>query len=443
MFVKGPEAFDPLTITELAHSRLNNKKGGFLIFQSNFDIHHRSKRSWAKDLNRSLSSLSKADRSSFLDFLVNEERRFRHCSSSYWKSLGECRSACDWLAFSKRLLKPRGTIEAAIALSNSYFLGGAEEPDYGAEIFASVWRSVFEKEIYSEDAVRDFFQKELDDRHWSCWAMKGPSSHLYVPFLIGYSCDENFAVRARIYRSLGQLAHPASVLCLREGVRDPHPLARYAAVVALGEVADFSFVAELVTIAKEDPVRRIRSAALRSLHRIEAYWRFFGSWRQIFRSSEKERSVVEELISQGLLLLDWDLRFGDADDPEDTIYPKVSSETMPFRADFRRIKANNSESKTLESMIRRSEASAKSVPESIHCMRIQLNSRDTDAVSLALCQASYHDHQELEADVEKLAESSSVSVQWHARRALRKFHWNRISSTMKSLAPVYGVNTLF
>ena len=115
-------------------------------------------------------------------------------------------------------------------------------------------------------------------RHWLSWNMK-KQGMLAVSSLIAYSCDENFWVRARIYRSLGQQPMVASVPVLAEGLLDPHPFARAQAARSLGWIATPLAVDRLRQLAIDDLSSDVRRSARQAVERIGAYWLLYGEPR--------------------------------------------------------------------------------------------------------------------------------------------------------------------
>jgi hypothetical protein len=115
-------------------------------------------------------------------------------------------------------------------------------------------------------------------RHGFSWDMK-TRGMLAVPSLIAYACDENFWVRARIYRSLGQQPMVASVPVLAEGLLDPHPFARAQAARSLGWIATPFAVDRLRQLTADDPSSDVRRSARQAVERIGAYWVLYGEPR--------------------------------------------------------------------------------------------------------------------------------------------------------------------
>jgi hypothetical protein len=136
-------------------------------------------------------------------------------------------------------------------------------------------------------------------RHWLAWDMKN-YGRLDVPSLIAYACDENFSVRARIYRSLGQQPHAAAVPVLREGTLDPHPFARAQACRALGWISDPTVVGRLREVATRDRSPDVRRAAVQAFQRIVGYWTFYGEWPALVKDREGLSDRLAELPAKGL-----------------------------------------------------------------------------------------------------------------------------------------------
>lgn len=154
-------------------------------------------------------------------------------------------------------------------------------------------------------------------RHWLAWDMKN-YGRLDLPTLLRWECDRNFSVRTRIYRSLGQRPHPASIQALHEGTHDPHPFARAQAVRALGWSADPTFVERLAELSVLDPDPEVRRSAGKARQRIHGFWRFYGEWNDIAGSAERVCEVARVLVDEGLPAFAHDvvLAFGRDEEPE-------------------------------------------------------------------------------------------------------------------------------
>ena len=151
------------------------------------------------------------------------------------------------------------------------------------------------------------FPKEtFTQRHWLAWDMKN-YGRLDLPTLTRWACDPNFSVRTRIYRSLGQRPHPASIQTLHEGRFDPHPFARAQALRSLGWCADPTALDFLSTFAESDPDVEVRRTAAKAAQRIDGYWRFYGEWNAIAGSAERMLEVVKHLVSEGLPAFAYDI----------------------------------------------------------------------------------------------------------------------------------------
>jgi hypothetical protein len=167
----------------------------------------------------------------------------------------------------------------------------------------------------------------FDRRHWLAWDMKN-YGRLDLPTLLRWECDRNFSVRTRIYRSLGQRPHPASIQALHEGIHDPHPFARAQAVRALGWCADPTFVERLDELAVVDPNPEVRRGAAKANQRIHGFWRFYGEWNDIIGSAARMREVARTLIDEGLPAFAYDLvvEFGMYDDDDlDVLFAGVNA----------------------------------------------------------------------------------------------------------------------
>jgi hypothetical protein len=138
-------------------------------------------------------------------------------------------------------------------------------------------------------------------RHWLASDMKADGM-LAVPSLIAYACDENFWVRARIYRSLGQQPMVAAVPVLAEGLLDPHPFARAQAARSLGWIAAPFAVDRLRQLAVDDPSPEVRRSARQAVERIGAYWVLYGEPRPDYPELPRWYfETARRLASAGLL----------------------------------------------------------------------------------------------------------------------------------------------
>jgi len=145
-----------------------------------------------------------------------------------------------------------------------------------------------------------FRDESLHERHWLAWDMK-TRGMFEVPSLIAYACDENFWVRARIYRSLGQQPMVAAVQVLLEGLDDPHPFARAQAARSLGWICAPIGVDRLQRIASDDPSVEARRSARQAAERIAAYWFLYGDPRPTRAEIPRWRfEVARRLASHGL-----------------------------------------------------------------------------------------------------------------------------------------------
>ncbi len=135
-------------------------------------------------------------------------------------------------------------------------------------------------------------------RHWLAWEMKN-YSRVDLPSLLAYESDINFLVRTRIYRSLGQIPHPAAIEALHEAAGDPHPFAHAQALRSLGKIGDPTAIS-LLRRHLDDPDAEVRRTATKAIQRIAGYWLYFGEWREIVDSRERGPAVMQELAERGL-----------------------------------------------------------------------------------------------------------------------------------------------
>jgi hypothetical protein len=137
------------------------------------------------------------------------------------------------------------------------------------------------------------------DRHWHAWNAKH-RGYVALPMLMENECDENFSIRTRIYRSLGQIDHLAAVPALREGLHDPVPFARAQAARALGWLYEPTTIDALRAMARRDHDAEVRRSAELAVQRIVGYWTLFGEWNDVAGSPSRAVEAMRELAERGL-----------------------------------------------------------------------------------------------------------------------------------------------
>ena len=153
---------------------------------------------------------------------------------------------------------------------------------------------------------RKYRQLPFGERHWTAWAWKN-SGRLRLPSLLAYECDENFSLRTRIYRSLGQKSHPAVFSALLEATRDPHFFARAQAVRSLGWTAHPGACSRLAELFETDESAEVRRSAALALERLIGFWSYFGEWNEIFASGARVEKVARELAERGMPAIAWEI----------------------------------------------------------------------------------------------------------------------------------------
>ncbi|MDP3276612.1 MAG: HEAT repeat domain-containing protein [Deltaproteobacteria bacterium] len=138
----------------------------------------------------------------------------------------------------------------------------------------------------------------LRPRHWHAWEL-AKSGLSRLPTLIVLALDESAIVRARAYRSLGQVGHCAVVPLLRDALEDPQVFARAQAARSLGWIADPGAVAALVNLARRDPEPEVQRSARVALARIVAYWEHYGEWDAVLTSPARIRALAQRLRAAG------------------------------------------------------------------------------------------------------------------------------------------------
>ena len=143
---------------------------------------------------------------------------------------------------------------------------------------------------------------------------------LSLPSLLLHECDENFSIRTRMYRSIGQVGELVGVCALREGTYDPHWFARAQAVRSLGWLGDPFCAERLSRLVAHDPSEEVRRTSALALERIVAFWLYFGRWSSIRHDPEQTLAMVRELCGYGLRMVasEWmDVLYGEVLSEED------------------------------------------------------------------------------------------------------------------------------
>lgn len=259
-------------------------------------------------------------------FFALQSYRARYITAETWhREIAALDRADAWLALAAQHEAAGRLLQANAALATARWLDPATA-DSAAEIVRDR-RTESLPDRLLEQPQPGFRARRLADRHWRAWAMKPPVD---LPSLVAYACDENFSVRARIYRSLGQQSLVAAVPVLRDALHDPDDFARAQAVRSLGWIGEPTSFERLLRLAGEDPSAEVRRTALLACQRIAGYWRFYGEWRTIVHS-RRLFDVARELASAGLGgfandLVEWELCGAMSGDDHDAI----RSELEPF-----------------------------------------------------------------------------------------------------------------
>ncbi len=252
-------------------------------------------------------------------------------------------------------------------------------------------------------------------RHWLAWDCKNYGI-TDVPTLVAEAHDESFSVRARVYRSLGQVGHPAAVFTLRDALEDAHPFARAQAARALGWLGDAGAVEALLGRARRDMDEEVQRASRDALARIVALWEHWGEWPAILSSPSKLAQVAQRFRLIGA--------FGAVDLPVDDA-PSCGRESE--RVHGHRYDYNH----YFEDAQREHEAQANAGND-----RAKLGARIDDALDRndtralgSLCAAvSALGADECEPRLRALSTHSERAVAFHAARALRASRARRLSA---------------
>lgn len=251
-----------------------------------------------------------------------------------------------------------------------------------------------------------FREQPWRQRHWLAWDAKNYGI-TDVPTLLLASDDESFCVRARAYRSLGQVGHCAAVFALREALRDPHPFARAQAARSLGWLGDAGAVAPLLVRARRDGDDEVRRASSDALARIVALWEFWGEWPAILSSDTKTRDVAAKLRLIGA--------FGAVDLPRDDA-PSCGKPSQRIAGTRYEYNAYFDDAQREHDAQRNAANDRAKLPSRIDDA---LERNDTRALA-ALCAAvSMLDATECEPRLRALSTHTESAIAFHAARALR------------------------
>lgn len=259
--------------------------------------------------------------------------------------------------------------------------------------------------------------ERFGQRHWRAWDMKNYAL-LDLPTLVDGASDENFSVRTRVYRSLGQRPHPASIQCLREGTLDPHFFARAQAVRSLGWCVDPTAPALLAELARRDPHPEVRRTAEKARQRIVAYWLLFGRWSEVFASAEASVAAARGLIAEGLPEAAADCVGGYW--REDGAEAKTLYRTLrpgPYRRNPEREYNHWFED------AQREEAALAAADDGDAALAAAIRGDDPTARARALYVVSRHERTALRGEVEA-RQRDDGAVGWGARRVMRRMGWS-------------------
>jgi HEAT repeat protein len=354
----------------------------------------------------------------YLAFQEREARR-QVGDPDGWRAALEAQDRpAAWLERSRRV-RERDPVEACLALAAATWLEPGDATRAQAARLAPTLEHAIERGWAGQrDVHQGFKSKSFSDRHWAAWAMKTGATAAFVPALLANASEESFSIRARIYRSLGQRPHPASIQCLQEGTLDPHPFARAQAVRSLGWIGDPSRLDRLVELREADPDDEVRRAARKALERIGWYWLGYGrSPEEVAASPALQTELIRACLAQGLTWIVQELAESGCEGEElqgwlealaDPLHQFRREDRPPRYADY--FTEANDEQARIEGGAEGSDL--RHVPA-------RLASSDPDVQVLGLLQASRHARHDLAGEIVELAASEHSAVAWHARRALR------------------------
>jgi hypothetical protein len=272
----------------------------------------------------------------------------------------------------------------------------------------------------------DFRTRDFRGRHWHAWDMKNHAL-LDLPSLIAYESDENFSIRTRIYRSLGQRPHPASIQVLQEATFDSHPFARAQAARSLGWCAAPTALARLEEL-KSDPEGQVTRAAEQARQRIVGYWMFFGEWAPIMADQRRFSKVIGELLRGDLRYLARDLL---------EIQDDLDRSLEDLRASLRELDPLEEEGGERDypywiKLAAQEEEDVRGAKAGPSTLRAAVEKGDLQTRMRALQVISWKGYEDLVPLVESLV-SEAEPLGWAARRALRAMNRGTMEQRSRSL----------
>lgn len=244
-------------------------------------------------------------------FLALQNWRRDWLSSASWRaSLAAFDRPDLWISQARELERDGLLIDAGACLAAARWLDPTTAPEIAAILEA---RDPQLPRRLRDQPAADFPARGFANRHWHAWDMKN-YGRLDLPTLLRWSCDRNFSVRARIYRSLGQRPHPAAIQALHEGTHDPHFFARAQAVRSLGWCADPTSIDHLRRLAADDPHPEVRRTAARTVERIVGFWTHYGEWNAITADPARVLATARAFADQNLKSFAWEVlvEYGEA-----------------------------------------------------------------------------------------------------------------------------------
>jgi hypothetical protein len=352
-------------------------------------------------------------------FFVAQSWGAERVSAARWRACLACFDRpAQWLELALRIDEEGRIIEAAAALAAARWLDPEGTRDAIARHRGS-WAEGLPEAVFAQPDPT-FRACSAQERHWRAWDMKnhGLSD---LPSLLAFESDENFSVRARVYRSLGQCPHPVSIQALHEGCLDPHPFARAQAIRSLGWCADPTTTGDLARVAVDDPDPFVRRAAEQARQRIVGYWRHFGDWEQLMADAATGRSTAASLIDQGMPHLATDVltRTGNLDVIRTPALAPIFAALWP--EELR--KAPERRYTHWSASAKQEEADARGATESDHELAALMEGADEAPSLRALRVVSLQGRHALRPEVEALTERPGP-VGWGARRVMRSMGWS-------------------
>jgi len=364
---------------------------------------------------------------------LTQKDKYYYDSTNWKKYLESHDRPLKWFSFAKEQDNKNEYLESTISITAAKWLIGEDEK---IKKYQNSRKKLhfYPSEIFEFDST--FAKLPFHKKHWTAWSFKESAINANLPTLMVNESDENFSIRARIYRSIGQNFHPASIQLLQEGTLDPSPFARSQAIRSLGWIKDPSFIDELIKIIRTDPVKEVRRVANKAVQRIIGFWTFYGEWSSIAQNPEKHLETINKLLKMDLGAFAFEITnaFRDPDsgyliERKEVSRIADSIKKYELKSDWNSRNGKGSypyyfsEAKKMELKL--------SKKISLKALDKLAQSNSEQENMMALNYISYYSKKEYIEFVYKCLESNLGAISWNARRVLRKLGVGELNQRRK------------